>query len=414
MLVLLWVLAPVMTAGAATARSATSPDLYQELDLFAKALHFVRENYVETPDDQELLYGAIRGMMKSLDPYTTFMKPENYKELQLDTRGRFGGVGIEVTVRNNRLTVIAPIDGSPASRAGIRAGDEILKIDGTSTKNMTLGDAVKKMRGKRGQKIRLSLGREGRKSPLQIVLRRDIVKIQSVREIEELGEGLAYLRISAFQQDTTDALEAALNRLEKQESGLRGLIIDLRNNPGGLLSEAVTVSDKFLSEGVIVKTKSRSAPAQERYSQLDGTRAELPIVVLVNKGSASAAEIVAGALQDHGRAVLLGTTTFGKGSVQTVYEIGEGAAVKLTIARYYTPSGRSIHEKGIKPDIEVAIKTKAVEVPASDDEVEAELEGEAETVEVEVDEDLQKQKAIDYLRDWVAAGKKQSFRRYRG
>ncbi len=401
----------VVASPALAARKVSEQDLYEELDLFAKALHFVRENYVEAPDDQELLYGAIKGMMQSLDPHTVFMPPANYKELQSDTQGRFGGVGIEVTVRDKVLTVIAPIEGTPAARAGLRAGDRILKINGITTRHMTLGDAVKLMRGKRGSRVKLAIGREGRSDPLNVTLRRDIIRIQSVRGTEMLEGGVGYIRISSFQQDTSNALEASLRELEgKAGGGLSGLILDLRNNPGGLLTEAVAVSDKFLDHGTIVKTKSRSTPTQERKARVDGTHPNFPIVILVNGGSASAAEIVAGALQDHGRAVLLGTETFGKGSVQTVYELGQGAAVKLTVARYYTPKGRSIQSKGIRPDIIVKAKKEDVKIEKAvngDGEIQEEFE-------IEVEEDKQKERALDYLRAWIAKGKKQPFSKYRG
>ncbi len=387
-----------LPGSATAAKSEVNKDLYQGLDLFAKALHFVRQNYVESPDDEKLVYGAIKGMMEALDPHTVFMPPDNYQELQSDTQGRFGGVGIEVTVRDKVLTVITPIEGTPAQRAGLRPDDRILKVDGKSTRNMSLGDAVKLMRGKRGTKVRLVIARNGR-DPFAVTLRRDIIRIQSVRGVEDLGDGIAYIRISAFQQDTANSLEKVLSELEQSSEGLRGLVIDLRNNPGGLLSEAVAVADKFLSDGIIVKTKSRSAPTQERRAKSDGTHVDFPIVILVNKGSASAAEIVAGALQDHKRAILIGTQTFGKGSVQTVYELGEGAAVKLTVARYYTPKGRSIQSTGIKPNIIIKPKRKDVKIskkePKETDESE---EIEEVDFEVEVEEDPQREAAVSYLR----------------
>jgi len=384
----LFILNPV---GAAS--KAKQADLYEELDLFAKALHFVRENYVVSPDDQELLYGAIQGMLQSLDPHSVFLPPEIYKELQLDTTGRFGGVGIEVTIRDGLLTVITPIEGTPASRAGLRSGDRILRINGKSTRHMTLGDAVKLMRGKRGSKVNLRLARNGRGQPFNVALRREIIRIKSVRGVEELGDGLAYIRISAFQEDTAKSLERALRDLEKKPDGLHGLILDMRNNPGGLLTEAIEVSDKFLGKGTIVSTKSRGAPKQKRIARQDGTHPDFPIIILVNGGSASAAEIVAGALQDNKRATVLGTTTFGKGSVQTVFEMGDGAALKLTVARYFTPSGRSIQDHGIKPDIIVKaiIKEEVIELEES--------KGEAkESFSIEVEEDTQKQAAIELLR----------------
>lgn len=384
-------------------------DLYEELDFFAKALNFVRENYVESPDDKELVYGAIEGMLQSLDPHSVFMPADVYKELQLDTTGRFGGVGIEVTVRDGVLTVIAPIEGTPASSADIRPGDRILQINGKTTKHMSLGDAVGLMRGRRGSKVTLQIGREGR-APFNVRLKRDVIHVQSVRSVEQLGDGLAYIRISAFQQDTSNSLEEALNKLEQSPAGLTGLIIDLRNNPGGLLTEAIAVADKFLDKGVIVSTKSRTEPEIKREAMKEGTHKNYPIILLVNGGSASASEIVAGALQDNKRAILIGEQTFGKGSVQTVYEMGNGAALKLTVARYYTPSGRSIQSEGIRPDIIVAPKIHEQEIRVSQDMSEKDKakshdEDEEESFTISVEEDVQKEAAIDYLRKKVGIKK---------
>lgn len=384
------------------ARQEAGGELYENLDLFTKALHFVRENYVEEPNDKELLSGAIHGMLSTLDPHSVFMPPADYRELQLDTKGRFGGIGIEVTIKDDWLTVIAPIEGTPASQVGIRAGDRILKINGKSTKGMSLSDAVKLMRGRRGSRVLLVIGRKDRKQPLQVSLQRDVIRILSVRGIEELGDGLAYIRISAFQQDTSKSLDQALQKLEGPDgSALKGLIIDLRNNPGGLLNEAIAVADRFLQEGVIVSTKGRTQNLLEQFAHAEGTHPAYPIVLLVNEGSASAAEIVAGALQDHGRAVLVGTKTFGKGSVQTIFELGDGAALKLTVARYYTPSGRSIQDEGVHPDIVVKSEPKEVEIK-KDSETPAE---EVTAAVIEVEEDRQKQAAIDYLRKTVSTAK---------
>lgn len=391
---------------AAAKAKVEKDELYEELDFFAKALSFVRDNYVVAPNDKELVYGAIEGMLQSLDPHSVFMPPDVYKELQLDTTGRFGGVGIEVTVRDGLLTVIAPIEGSPASSADIRPGDRILQINGKTTKRMSLSDAVNLMRGRRGSKVTLQIGRNGH-APFNVALRRDVIHVQSVRSVERLGDGLAYIRISAFQQDTSDALEEALNKLEQSPEGLKGLIIDLRNNPGGLLTEAVDVSDKFLSKGVIVSTKSRTEPEVTQRAEKEGTHKDYPIVLLVNGGSASAAEIVAGALQDNKRAILVGEQTFGKGSVQTVFDMGNGAALKLTVARYYTPNGRSIQSEGIRPDIIVAPKIHEQEVRVSKDmsgKGKAKPE-EEESFSVSVEEDVQKEAAINYLRKEVGLKK---------
>jgi len=326
---------------------------YKDLELFSKVLNLVRENYVEDVDDQDLLYGAIHGLMSTLDPHSLFMPADVYKDLKVDTEGKFGGVGLEITQKDNDLIIVTPIEGSPASKAGLKEKDRILKIDGVSTKELGLSESVKKMRGPRGSRVSLLILREGSKELQEVTLVRDIIRIKSVRsEIPEAGFG--YIRINAFQEKTSEELERALENLEKKSpERLKGLIIDLRNNPGGLLDEAVDVSDLFLESGTIVTTVSREKEIDKRVATKEGTEPTYPIILLVNGGTASAAEIVAGALQDHKRAVVLGTQTFGKGSVQTVVEIGSGAALKLTVAKYYTPNGRSIQAKGITPDIVV-------------------------------------------------------------
>jgi carboxyl-terminal processing protease len=398
------------------ARTGDDDSLYENIDIFAKALHYVRKNYIEVPNDEELLFGAIEGMLQKLDPHSSFMAPDLFKELELDTKGRFGGVGIEVSLRDDLLTVIAPIEGAPAERAGIKAGDKILRINGKSTKGMSLGEAVKLMRGKPGEKIELTLGRKGQKL-FDVTITRDIIRIRSVRYDDVIKGGVAYIRVSAFQQDTTKSLKKALTKLIDQDKDpLKGLILDLRNNPGGLLNEAISVSDMFLSAGVIVSTKSRGEPERKSFARAAGTYSDFPIIVLVNGGSASASEIVAGALQDHGRAVVLGTDTFGKGSVQTVYELGNGSAIKLTIARYYTPNGRSIQADGIHPDIyigaetvqktEDAAKRTTIREKDLDQHLEREEDVDLNKNGVEFPQDPQKQAAIDYLRSWNIFGKK--------
>jgi carboxyl-terminal processing protease len=392
--------------------------LYKELDLFTKVLNLVQDDYVEDPDGRELVYGAIRGLLSTLDPHSVFMTPEAYRELRVDTEGRFGGVGIEVTVKNNVLTVITAIEGSPAEKAGVHPGDRILKIDGVSTKEIGLAEAVRKMRGSRGSKVHLTLLREGQRDPIEVSLHRDTIRIKSVRSnLEE--DGFGYVRISSFQEDTDEDLRKNLEALEKRNKGpLKGLVIDLRNNPGGLLDEAVDVSDDFLESGTIVTTASRNQEVDRRTASKSGKEPTYPLIVMVNGGSASAAEIVAGALQDHKRAVLLGTTTFGKGTVQTIFELGDGAALKLTVAKYYTPKGRSIQAEGIKPDVVVdAQKPRTTGSPASKDRYvsEKDLKGhllkkeekkkEGEAVKTE-EEDYQKRVALDYLKSWQVFQKK--------
>ncbi len=326
-------------------------NLYQRLETLTNVLRLVREGYVEEVHDDELIDGAIRGLLATLDPHSVYLSPDLYRELKVDTEGKFGGVGLEITVKNGILTVVTPIEGTPAQKAGIREGDRILRVDGISTKELGMNESIRKMRGPRGSKVSLTIVHAGMKEATEVTLIRQTIRIQSVRT-EMPEEGYGYVRVSSFQNGTSEELTKALNGLNKKsKAGLKGLILDLRNNPGGLLDEAVTMADLFLKKGIIVTTQSRSHEVDKREATDDGTEPQYPIVVLVNGGSASAAEIVAGALQDHKRALLLGTQTFGKGSVQTIFDLGEGAALKLTVAKYYTPSGRSIQAKGITPDI---------------------------------------------------------------
>jgi carboxyl-terminal processing protease len=393
--------------------SASTAALYKELDLFTKVLDLVQDDYVEDTEGRELVYGAIRGLLSTLDPHSIFMTPEIYRELRVDTEGRFGGVGLEVTVKNNVLTVVTAIEGSPAEKAGVHAGDRILKIDGVSTKDIGLAEAVRKMRGRRGSKVHLTLLREGQRDPIEAFLHRDTIRIKSVRSSLEEG-GFGYARISTFQEDTDEDLRKHLEALEKKNKGpLKGLVIDLRNNPGGLLDEAVDVCDDFLETGTIVTTASRNREVDRRTASKNGREPSYPIIVIVNGGSASAAEIVAGALQDHKRAVVLGTPTFGKGTVQTIFELGDGAALKLTVAKYYTPKGRSIQAEGIKPDVAVeAQKPKpsaAKDRYASEKDLKGHLEKmeKKETEETKAEEeDHQKRVALDYLKSWEVFQKK--------
>ncbi|SMC24858.1 carboxyl-terminal processing protease [Desulfacinum hydrothermale DSM 13146] len=325
--------------------------IYEQLKLFSDVMNLVQEHYVEEVDTQTLIYGAISGMLHELDPHSSFLRPEDYKELEIETKGKFGGIGIEITIRNGVLTVVAPLEDTPADRAGIQANDQIIKIDDTPTQDMSLMEAVHKMRGRKGTKVRLTILREGVRKPLEFELVRDIISIRSVRT-RPLEKGYGYVRISSFQSGTGRDLRKALTELEKEEGPLQGLILDLRNNPGGLLDQAVAVADEFIDQGLIVYTGGRRESQQMKFEAHKGaTSHSYPIVVLVNGGSASASEIVAGALQDHKRAVIVGEPTFGKGSVQTVIPLKDGSAVRLTTSLYYTPSGRSIQAKGIQPDI---------------------------------------------------------------
>jgi len=328
-----------------------NPDVYQYLRLFSDVLNIVQDNYVEKIDTKKLMYGAINGMLRDLDPHSSFLRPEDYKELQIETKGKFGGLGIEITIRDGILTVVAPLEDTPADKAGIMANDQIVKIDDQPSQDMSLMDAVQKMRGPKGSKVKLTILRKGERKPLEFELVRDIISIQSVKS-RALEPGYGYVRISSFQSGTVNDLRKALDQLETADRPLTGLVLDLRNDPGGLLDQAVEVSDEFLEEGLIVYTGGRLESQQMRFEAHKKSKPrKFPIVVLVNSGSASASEIVAGALQDHKRAIILGEPTFGKGSVQTIIPLNDGSAVRLTTSLYYTPSGRSIQAKGIEPDI---------------------------------------------------------------
>lgn len=332
--------------------AAVSSDPYVGLESFTSVLAIVQRNYVEEVGTQKLVDGAINGMLNALDPHSSYLTPESYKELQVDTEGSFGGLGIEITLRDGLLTVVSPIEDTPAYRAGVKAGDQIIKIESELTKDMSLLDAVKKMRGPKGSKIAISVRREGTPRLLDFTLMREVIKVQSVKA-KSLEKGYGYVRLTQFQDRSGADLEGALQKLTQDNGALAGLVLDLRNDPGGLLSQAVRVSDLFLDSGLVVYTEGRLDNQKQKYFAHPGGQAELPLVVLVNGGSASASEIVAGALQDHGRAVIVGTKTFGKGSVQTILPMENGAALRLTTAMYFTPSGRSIQVTGITPDITV-------------------------------------------------------------
>ncbi|HEY2988445.1 MAG TPA: S41 family peptidase [Candidatus Binatia bacterium] len=341
----------VLSGQVVTSVSAIPREDYESLETFTSILSIVKKNYVDDVNAKDLVAGAINGMLSSLDPHSAYLTPDLYKELQMDTQGRFGGLGIEITIRNGILTVVSPIEDTPAYKAGVKAGDQIIKIEDEYTKDMTLVEAVKKMRGAKGTKIAISIKREGVPDLLTFNLVRDTVRVQSVRS-RTLEDGYGYIRLAQFQERTDRDLQRALEKLSQEKGGLKGLVLDLRNNPGGLLTQAVRVSDMFLDSGMIVYTEGRlEAQKQKYFAHAEGTWSNFPIVVLVNGGSASASEIVAGALQDHKRAVILGTKTFGKGSVQTILPLDDNSALRLTTARYFTPKGRSIQATGIAPDI---------------------------------------------------------------
>ena len=334
-------------------KKKNSPETYQLLNLFGDVFEQIRSKYVEQPTDRKLIEAAITGMLTSLDPHSSYMTAKSFQDMQVNTRGEFGGLGIQVTMERGFVKVISPIDDTPAYRAGIKAGDYVTHLDGDVVQGMTLADAVDKMRGKVGTKIALTIRRKGVAEPFDVIITRAVIKITSVSSRMEANVG--YVRIKSFNEQTEKGLKTAITQFEKSQGDkIQGLVLDLRNNPGGLLDQAVSVSDSFLDKGEIVSTRSNDPSKTERYYAKSGDLLNgKPIVVLINEGSASASEIVAGALQDHRRAIILGTQSFGKGSVQTIMPLPGHGAMRLTTARYFTPSGRSIQAKGIDPDIVV-------------------------------------------------------------
>ena len=353
-LVAVTALVAVLLLGSGIGRTvaAVAKESYENVEVFTTILAIVQKNYVDPVTPKQLIEGAVNGMLAALDPHSAYLTPDLYKELQVDTRGSFGGLGIEITLKNGVLTVVSPIEDTPAFRAGIQPNDQILKIEGEFTKDMTLIEAVKRMRGPKGTKITLTLRRESVPDLFDVSVVREVIQIQSVKS-KLLEKGYGYVRVTQFQERTDDDLERALDGIAKESQGkIEGVVLDLRNNPGGLLTQAVRVADTFLDSGMIVYTDGRLESQRQRYfAHKRKSRTEFPMVVLVNGGSASAAEIVAGALQDQRRALVLGTQTFGKGSVQTILPLGDTSALRLTTARYYTPRGRSIQATGITPDI---------------------------------------------------------------
>lgn len=380
------IVASIDSAGAST---------YRSLDIFAKVLAYVENSYVDETDSRTLIHGAIRGMLDTLDDYTVFLPAEEYRHMKADTAGEFGGLGLEVRKEDDRLVVVEPLEDSPASRAGILPGDWIVSIEDTPTAELTVGEAVKMMRGQPGTRLRIGLFREGFSKPLELVLLRDRIQIRSV-EAKLYPGGIGYVRIKSFQEKTESFLTKALGELRQQngQKDLSGLVLDLRGNPGGLLDQAVRVADRFLAQGEIVTTRGRGGKILDiETAHRAGTEPDYPMVILVDERSASASEVLAGALQDHGRAVVMGTTTFGKGSVQTVVDLDDGSGLKLTVARYYTPNHRSIHGTGIEPDVVVS-KDGLNVVPAL--AVLGGDEGVAET------DDAQLRVALRTLRAWEA------------
>ncbi len=392
---------------------------YEELQVFAEVLSQVKKHYVEETKTKDLVQGALRGMLAGLDPHSSFMTTDMFKEMQVETKGEFGGLGIQIGIKDNRLTVIAPIEDTPAFAAGIQAGDTIVQVDETPTKDLTLMEAVQHMRGPRGTSVDLTVLREGLDEPLVFTITRDIIKIQSVRS--KLLEGnLGYVRLSQFQEASSEDLTKELEKLTSKDKDIQGLILDLRNNPGGLLTAAVGVSEQFLEAGrLVVSIQGRNGKKDEYRARSNSKHYEYPMIVLVNHGSASASEIVAAAMQDWGKAVVIGTTSFGKGSVQTILPLSDGSGLRLTTAKYYTPKGKSIHKIGVQPDI--VIDPKAIQ-SAKKEEADEKKDGKKSTVKeaktsksdtkppaTEEDpdapqpvppEDVQLLKAVEMLKSW--------------
>jgi carboxyl-terminal processing protease len=365
---------------------AAAADTYRQLNLFGDVFERVRADYVEKPDDAKLVEQAINGMLNGLDPHSSYMDPKSFRDMQVQTRGEFGGLGIEVTMEDGLVKVVTPIDETPAAKAGILANDIITQLDGEQVQGLTLNQAVEKMRGPVNTKIKLTIMRKGADKPIEVSITRDIIRVRSVRSRVE-GDDVGFIRISQFNEQTSEGLKKAISDIttQVQKDKLKGYVLDLRNNPGGLLDQAISVSDAFLERGEIVSTRGRNAEETQRYSARPGDlTGGKPIIVLVNGGSASASEIVAGALQDHKRATVLGTRSFGKGSVQTIIPLGNNnGALRLTTARYYTPSGKSIQAKGIVPEIEVLQDVPEELKARSDTKGEASLRGHLKTQEGE-------------------------------
>jgi len=344
-----------MVGDLSTSRNSVQATVaYSKLKVFGDVLSLIQSSYVEEVNMDNIVKGAIDGMVHSLDPHSSYLTPEMLKQVEVETKGVFGGLGIEIGVKDGVPTIIAPIEDTPAAKAGLLAGDKIIRIEKELTRNMTVMDAVKRLRGEPGTKVTITVSRESQPEPKVYTLTRELIRIKSVKP-KQMSDGIGYIRLTQFQQDSHQEVERALNEFKKSKEGLKGLILDLRNNPGGLLDQAVRVADAFIESGIIVYTDGRIEAQKTKYTaHKEGTWTGFPIVVMVNAGSASASEIVAGALQDHGRAIVIGQRTFGKASVQTILPMEDGSALRLTTARYYTPNGRSIQARGIEPDILVS------------------------------------------------------------
>jgi len=405
------------TALAPLPARAASDEAYEKIDVFAQVLQYVQNSYVDEVDSRKLIYGAIRGMLKTLDPHSNFMTPEEFKSMQEDTSGHFGGVGLEIAQRDGRLVVVAPIEDTPAFRAGLLPGDQLLKIDGESVRKMDSMEATRRIKGVPGTKVVLTIDRDTFDEPKEFVLIRQRIRVNPIEKSMPLP-GYGLIRVRVFTERTERYMSEALGDLTKQAGGnLKGLVLDLRNNPGGLLDQAIRVVDRFVAEGLIVETRGRSRKVERDMAHRQGTQPDYPMICLVNGGSASASEIVAGALQDHGRALIMGVRSFGKGSVQTVVGLKDGSGLKLTIARYYTPKLRSIQKQGIVPDVIVPRNP-----PSGDSEIritrEGDLDGslkpegpgDEERKVLDAIEDYQLRTALYYLKAWERFGGARSSR----
>jgi carboxyl-terminal processing protease len=399
------VAALIMFTGAVMAkRLPFQSDSYEDLKIFTEVLSYVEANYVDEVEPEKLVQGAIRGMLRTLDAHSSYMPRDVYREMQVETEGQFGGLGIEITIRDEILTVVSPIEGTPAFRAGIQAGDKIVTVEGESTKDMSLIEAVKLLRGPIDTSVTIGVFREGFKEPKNFSLTRAVIQIKSVRS-KMLPESIGYIKLRSFHKNTSEELDEAL--LDFDERHISALVLDLRNNPGGLLEQAIAVTDEFIEGGqLIVYTKGRLANQNMKgYSKTQGSHPNVPLVILVNGGSASASEIVAGALQDLKRATIIGTKTFGKGSVQTIIPLSDGSGLRLTTAKYYTPKGRMIHEKGIIPDV---IVEEPKPETAEGEESPSEPNRPTGLPEDDLSGDPQLQKAVDVLKAEVKQHKKKA------
>jgi len=406
-LILVLIVFGIYSFVSSAAEKKKKDDLYRQVELFSDTLAIIQSEYVEEVEPKNLIYGALKGMLSSLDPHSQFLDPDAYNELKADTEGKFGGLGIEITLKDGLLTIITPIEGTPAWKAGLKTNDRIVKINNQLTRDMTLTDAVKILRGKPGEAVNITILRESEKKILEFKIVRDIIKINNIKEAKILEDNIGYIRLVEFGENIAKDMDTALENLKKQ--GMNALILDLRNNPGGLLDAAVKVTEKFIDKGkLIVSTKGRQ-PSQnmEFISQVARPILDLPMVVLINEGSASGSEILAGALQDYKRAIILGTKSFGKGSVQTVVPLSDGSALRLTTSKYFTPSGKEIHGKGIIPDIiveEGRIELAAELEPKTEkseeifEQIERKEKSEKEKEAKEYSADNQLMRAVDVLK----------------